>query len=223
MRLETLRRIPWPLRPIAWRISERRAHPHAERVDGSFPPVPIERPIRPVTRSEFEELASRDPYYRGRRRYFGTAAAVAGDMIVRLQLGSALELGPNVRPLIVGADVMDRIPRPDVRSTGRFVPHDATVIPWPIADRRYDLFVALQVFEHLGSGQPAAFAEVRRIARHAIISLPIDWQMDDPRNPHHGLSHDVVLSWFAPVVPTRVILGNPGNRQRLIYTFENLE
>ena len=222
MRMETLRRIPWPLRPIAWRIHERRAHPDAERVDGSFPPVPIERPIRPVTRSEFEELASRDPYYRGRRRYFGTAAAVAGDMILRLQLSSALELGPNVRPLIVGADVMDRIPRPDVRSTGRFVLHDATVIPWPIADRRYDLFVALQVFEHLGSAQPAAFAEVRRIARHAIISLPIDWEMDDARNPHHGLSHDVVLSWFAPTVPTRVIVGNPGYRQRLIYTFENL-
>jgi len=223
MRLETLRRIPWPLRPIAWRILERRAHPDAERVHGSFPSVPSEGPIRPVTRSEFEELAKRDPYYRGRSRYFGTAAAVAGDMILRLQLRSALELGPNVRPLIVGADVMDRIPRPDVRSAGRFVLHDATVVPWPIVKRRYDLFVALQVFEHLGSSQPAAFAEVRRIARHAIISLPIDWQMDDPRNPHHGISHDVVLSWFAPIVPTRVIVGNPGSRQRLIYTFENLD
>ena len=47
--------------------------------------------------------------------------------------------------------------------------------------------------------------------------------MDDPRNPHHGISHDAVLSWFAPIVLTRVIAGNPGYRQRLIYTFENLD
>ena len=47
--------------------------------------------------------------------------------------------------------------------------------------------------------------------------------MDDPRNPHHGISHDAVLSWFAPIVPTRVIAGNRGYRQRLICTFENLD
>lgn len=100
--------------------------------------------------------------------------------------------------------------------------HDATATPWPIDADRYDLFVALQVFEHLGTRQAGASREVRRIARHAIISLPIDWHMHDPRNPHHGISNQQVLSWFAPVIPTQVIVGNPGYRQRLIYTFENL-
>ena len=66
------------------------------------------------------------------------------------------------------------------------------------------------------------FREVHRVARHAIIALPIDWHIDDPRNPHHGISHERVLSWFVPTAPTRVIVGNPGYRQRLIYTFENL-
>ena len=82
--------------------------------------------------------------------------------------------------------------------------------------------MALQVFEHLGTSQRAAFAEVCRVARHAIISLPIEWEMDDPRNPHHGITHERVLSWFAPIEPTRVIVGNPGYRQRLIYAFEDL-
>ena len=72
------------------------------------------------------------------------------------------------------------------------------------------------------TSQRAAFAEVCRVARHAIISLPIEWEMDDPRNPHHGITHERVLSWFAPIEPTRVIVGNPGYRQRLIYAFENL-
>ena len=80
-----------------------------------------------------------------------------------------------------GADVMDRVERPGLEASGQVMLHDATATPWPIPGGRYDLFVALQVFEHLGTSQRAAFAEVRRVARHAIISLPIEWEMDDPR------------------------------------------
>ena len=83
-------------------------------------------------------------------------------------------------------------------------------VPWPVDDKAYDLFMALQVFEHLTDRQREAFLEVRRIARHAIISLPIDWVMDDPRNCHHQISNERVLSWFAPIVPTA---DRPGDRR----------
>ena len=175
-----------------------------------------------MTRKEFDELAARSPYYRGRQGYLGAAAWIASDLIERFGVSTALELGPNVRPLMSGADVMDRVERSRLEACGQVMLHDATTTPWPIPGERYDLFVALQVFEHLGSSQRAAFAEVRRVARHAIISLPIEWEMDDPRNPHHGITHERVLSWFAPTEPTSVIVGNPGYRQRLIYAFENL-
>ena len=46
--------------------------------------------------------------------------------------------------------------------------------------------------------------------------------MDDPTNSHHMISNERVLSWFAPVVPTRVELGNPGPNKRVVYVFENL-
>jgi hypothetical protein len=46
--------------------------------------------------------------------------------------------------------------------------------------------------------------------------------MADPRNCHHGLTNERVLKWFAPVVPTRVVLGNGGHRKRLLYVFEDL-
>jgi hypothetical protein len=211
------------LRPLRLALDTFANSPHAIRPGGSFPTTSSDRPIRAITAAEFDDLVSRDPYYRDRRRYFGAAAWVAHDLIQRHELTSAIELGPNVSPLIVGADLMDRVARPELEAGGHLLVHDATETPWPITDGRYDLFVALQVFEHLGSAQPAAFAEVRRIARHAIISLPIDWEMDDPRNAHHGISHERVLSWFAPTEPTRVIVGNPGYRQRLIYVFENLD
>ena len=88
--------------------------------------------------------------------------------------------------------------------------HDATKVPWPFEDKQFGLFIALQVFEHLGKRQPDAFREVRRVARHAIISLPIDWDMGDPKNIHHMIPEERVLSWFAPIVPTRIVEGNRG-------------
>jgi hypothetical protein len=209
------------LRPI-WTVVDRRAHPAAQRAAGSFSDVATDCPIKPMTRAEFDVLAARDAYYRGRHTYLGAAAWAAADLIDRHGLTTALELGPNTRPLITGADVMDRVARPGLEANGNVLMHDATTTPWPIDADQYDLFVALQVFEHLGAEQAAAFREVCRIARHAIISLPVEWQMEDPSNPHHGISHERVLSWFAPTAPTRVIVGNPGYRQRLIYTFENL-
>ena len=187
----------------------------------------MERPlppggIRPLTHPEFEEMAARFPYYNGRWGYMSAALEQASKLIRRHGLLTALELGAPVRPIIVGADVMDIKARPELDPTVPITIHDATQAPWPVADKAYDLFLALQVFEHLGDRQPEAFLEVRRVARHAIISLPIDWEMEDPRNCHHQIPAERVLSWFAPIVPTRVIEGNPGKRRRLIYVFEDL-
>ena len=39
---------------------------------------------------------------------------------------------------------------------------------------------------------------------------------------HHAVSNERALSWFAPTVPNRVVLGNTGPRKRLLYVFENL-
>lgn len=150
------------------------------------------------------------------------AGDLAGDLILKHRLRSALELGPYVLPLIVGADVMDIEENPDLAGDHKVIIHDATKTPWPVADRQYDLFVALQVFEHLGDRQPEAFREVRRVAKHAVISLPIDWVMRDPSHTHHGISHERVLSWFTPLAPTRVRLGNDGPDKRLVYVFEDM-
>jgi hypothetical protein len=46
--------------------------------------------------------------------------------------------------------------------------------------------------------------------------------MDDPRNCHHMISNEQALSWFRPWRPTRIEVGNPGPRTRLVYVFEDL-
>jgi hypothetical protein len=178
--------------------------------------------IRPIRKVEFDEVAARYSYYRGRWPYMSVAAAQAADLIARHRLRTALELGPHIRPLIVGADVMVLAPSEGLPGEGKVLVHDARSIPWPIPDGGYDLFVALQVFEHLDSSQPEVFREVCRVARNAVISLPIDWVMPDPTNCHHGITEAQVLEWFAPRVPTRTVEGNPGPKRRVVFVFEGL-
>ena len=181
-----------------------------------------EHPIRPIAKREFDALAQAFAYYRGRWGYVSLACQEADKLIDTYGLTSALELGAHLRSIIVGADVMDRRMPPEFEAEGRAIVHDATKVPWPMGEKSYGLFVALQVFEHLGDVQTAAFAEVRRVARHAIISLPIDWVMDDPTNCHHQISHERALAWFHPTLPTRVMSDETGRRKRVIYVFENL-
>ncbi|MDF2735099.1 MAG: hypothetical protein K0S97_1722 [Chloroflexota bacterium] len=175
-----------------------------------------------MTKAEFEAMVARFPYYRNRWGYMSAALAQATILIGRHGLRTALELGAPVLPIIVGADVMDKKARPELDPSVSIRVFDATQVPWPVDDKAYDLFMALQVFEHLTDRQREAFLEVRRIARHAILSLPIDWVMEDPRNCHHQISNERVLSWFAPIVPTRIVEGTGGHRRRLIYVFEDL-
>ena len=219
---QDVKRLLGPLRPVllpVWRAVMRRRKPSVR----TFPAARPERPIWPLSRDQFAQLLERDDYYIGRAGYMGAAASIAAELITKHDLRTALELGPNLRPLVRGADAMDFRERPGIDLEGRLIVHDATNAPWPVADRAYDLFVALQVFEHLGTEQATAFREVCRVARHAILSLPIDWEMSDPTNVHHQLSHERALSWFAPRKPTRIVQGSKGRRQRLIYVFEHLD
>ena len=236
--LRRLKRWLKPLRPVlipvyrlvapifdpSWRNRPKKTPPIPDPWTGPTPDT-VHRgtAIRVITEPEFEAVAATAPkYYRGRRRYISAAATAADDLIARHGLRSALELGPHLRPLIVGADVMDRNEPTDLIDAGKVVVHDAREAPWPFADGAYDLFVALQVFEHIVGGQEAAFREVRRVARHAVISLPSDWVMTDPTNCHHMISNERALSWFAPVEPTRILVGNEAPGKRLIYVFEDL-
>ena len=231
-----LKRALRPLRPVLlpiWRwiralVGTRRSRRiRRSRLRGRVDDVvrgfsPSRGGIRALRLYEIEDLASTIPYYRPRREYMLVASRIANEMIRRRDLRTGLELGPNLRSLIVGADTMELETNPDLQAEGRRFVHDATVTPWPAADKAYDLFVAMQVFEHLGTHQREAFNEVRRVARNAMLSLPIDWTQADPADIHHQISRERVLSWFAPVVPSRVMVGNGGPKTRLIFVFEDL-
>jgi hypothetical protein len=229
-----LKRTLRPLRPVlgpVWNLFRRSTGQAARPPSWPSPPRTGRRSahagdevlIYPMTREQFVALRADDPYYADREQYMAAAARTAGHLISRHQLVSALELGPYRQPIVTGSDVIELRPPSGLRGARRLIVHDATSVPWPFNDRTYDLFVALQVFEHLDGHQRAVFKEVCRIARHAVISVPIDWEMRDPTNCHHMISRETALSWFAPRVPTRILQGNPAPKSRLIFVFENLD
>jgi hypothetical protein len=161
--------------------------------------------MRPVRWKEFVE---RGPYWNGRWPYTRAALRMARAARAR----SVLEIGPNGLPLHDMADTMDVAGEPTYR-------HDAGVVPWPIADRHYDLVMALQVWEHLEGRQVEAFGEVRRVARFAVLSFPLGW--DRPEDPtHHGITRETVMRWTHGLVPLdEVLIGARTRSPRLVLSW----
>jgi hypothetical protein len=92
---------------------------------------------------------------------------------------------------------------------------DASKTPWKIKDKEYDLFVALQVLEHLGPNQKMVFQEIKRICNYAIISLPYKWNCPD--NPkHHMIDDDKISIWTDNLEPIKKQIKSG----RIILTFK---
>jgi len=74
-----------------------------------------------------------------------------------------------------------------------------------IPNKHFDCFVALQVWEHLDN-QPAAFQEVMRIAKSAVLSFPYKWTWGDAR--HKGIDGKKIEKWTCGVVPESIKIIN---------------
>ena len=76
--------------------------------------------------------------------------------------------------------------------------HYAAEKPWPVVDKQYDLFIALQVWEHLSNNQSRAFREVMRISKAVVLSFPYNW--DCPENnanypEYHDIDEELIAGW----------------------------
>ena len=166
---------------------------------------------------------SRHDYYftPGRERYFAGRWPFASMVIEKIKtlegVERVLELGPGPgsQPLVNGADTMGR-----PMEKGRFcksddkckILHDARVTPWPVESKAYDLFMALQVFEHLEGSQAEAFAEVRRVSRQAILTLPFMCQMKS-----HHIGWEEYGSWFGETWQSATLVDSGRCRKYMLH------
>ena len=168
--------------------------------------------LHPINVESIVAYSKLDKYYQGRDKYLGKVIEIINDHIIGkgFPLYSVLELGPYKLPIVEGSDVMDKyayLPH------AKYI-HDATVVPWPIKDKTYDLFIALQVWEHLGNRQQEAFKEVIRTSKMAILSFPYKWEKSASLS-HVGIDDRIISEWTLGVKPVlRTVVS-----KRAIYFF----
>jgi len=177
---------------------------------------------------DFQELlnSERGSYYEGRWAYFNEVINIIKE---EENIQKVLELGPSFQTIVKNCDIMVK-PENDVwgrpqKDISMEYEHDATKTPWPIKDKEYDLFIALQVWEHLGDKQEEAFKEVMRTSKMAILSFPYLWDCpkDNANYPeHHMIDEKIIAQWTLNVEPVKVIkIPRTGDRvskgPRIIY------
>jgi len=164
-----------------------------------------------MTYSDFHELlnSSRGSYYEGRWAYFSQVINIIQE---NKEIKKVLEMGPSIQTIVKNCDIMVK-PENDVwgrpqRYVAEEYIHDATIIPWPIKDKEYDLFIALQVWEHLVGKQKEAFREVIRTSKMAILSFPYMWECpkDNANYPeHHMIDERIISEWTLNEEPAKII------------------
>jgi hypothetical protein len=183
-----------------------------------------------ISFDDFKKLldSSHREYYTGRWEYYKGVI----NIIAKFEIESVLELGPGFLPIGKTSDIMlspeeDQFGRPN-NYAGKTIVHDATFKPWPILDKQYDLFIALQVWEHLDNKQARAFREVVRISKKAILSFPYGWTGGEEKQSHRAhrdIGKELISDWTLNITPREIIeISRTGPEfskgPRLIYYWE---
>ena len=165
---------------------------------------------------DFTKLIELDPdYYRKRWSYYCDVMHVLTKTGVKFK--KVLELGPYLKPLIKNSDTIDNVDR----GKTTFVFDASSVDNWKcIPDGSYDLFIGMQVLEHL-SNQEKVWQEIKRVAKYALITLPYRWVC--PGDCHHGITSEVIRGWTDAVPEHCLISGRDKQcRARRIICFYDL-
>jgi len=98
---------------------------------------------------------------------------------------------------------------------------DATKLPWNIPDKYYDVFIALQVFEHFeNNNQGNVFNEVARISKNAILSFPYKWESKSDMS-HYMIDEKIIAKWTNNITPDKIITVNSLKpHRRIVYTYK---
>jgi hypothetical protein len=112
-----------------------------------------------------------------------------------------LEMGTMGASLVKGSDSLDFDKWWDFPGKRPTYNHDARQLPWPVESGKYELFVALRVFQHLAPVQEQCFLEAKRIARRILLVVPREYRNEV--HPHsRGITYGDLLKWNGGAAPT---------------------
>ncbi len=121
-----------------------------------------------------------------------------------------LEMGTMGVSCVKGSDTIDYLERWDFKKKNPTYINDARLFPWPIENKKYDVFVALRVFQHLVPAQSEAVIEAMKISKKIIIVIPEDY--DNVILPNSkGITYKDLVSFLKGVHPNLYIPTSFGN------------
>ena len=116
------------------------------------------------------------------------------------QSNKVLEMGTMGISCVKNSHTIDYLERWNFEGKNPDYTHDARIIPWPISDKQYEVFIALRVFQHLVPVQPQAILEAFRIAKKVIMVIPEEYI--NPVLPESkGISYEDFCSILGGVHP----------------------
>ena len=141
-----------------------------------------------LTHEKFKALSTNDYWKNGQYRWDYMSKAI--ELMQEIDPVRVCEAGTSGIPLCSDSVLLE------------YPYYDLNFANYPFDSKHFDVFVALQVWEHLK--KPAeAFAEARRISKNVILSIPYQWKQGDAQ--HVGLDDSTVLGWTRGEEPCKTI------------------
>ena len=159
------------------------------------------------------------PYWNEGAAYRWEYMSHAIDIMKKYKAAEICEAGASDIPLYSRSVLIEYTKRKVSGNMGPYLmgnksyKHDLNYAPYPFVTKKFDFFVALQVWEHLDC-QHIAFNEVKRISRHAILSFPYMWKHGDGR--HRGIDQARIARWTCGVKPVSI----KQIRDRIVYVWK---
>lgn len=163
------------------------------------------------TIDDYKLALADNPYFEGRWPHFVKVI----NIIKEIKPKNILEIGAN------GFCLCEESTKLDIdQSIDADIYWDITKIPWPIDEKKFDLVIALQVWEHLGDKQREAFIEMRRVTKNAILSYPYKWKSGD--SEHLNITKDIIKFWTLDeeYLLERIVKSPKRDKDRIIYWYE---
>lgn len=89
---------------------------------------------------------------------------------------NVVEVGTMGASVVKNCDTIDYDKKWDFKGKNPTHNFDLREVPWKIDDKKYDLFIALRVFQHLCPVQKECFLEAKRIAKNVLIVVPEEYK-----------------------------------------------
>lgn len=113
-----------------------------------------------------------------------------------------LEIGARSVPIVRGSDTLEPTGQWIGAGVGVAHRHDPQQLPWPLVDKRYEVVVALRVFQHLWPKQRECFLEARRVGRNLVMVVPEQYEGAAAGAESTGVTEEQLTLWNDGVAPT---------------------